>query len=97
MQEGESLSGGIVTLLTDHWEFVLLPEPLRCEEVEQVEKLLQVVLQRSSSQQQFVLQRVVVQHPEKLRTGQTKRNTSTTETRNFHFSRFMNLFVPAVQ
>ena len=43
-----------------------LPEPLRCEEVEQVEKLLQVVLQRSSSQQQLVLQRVVVQHPEKL-------------------------------
>lgn len=43
-----------------------LPEPLRREEVEQVEKLLQVVLQRSSSQQQFVLQRVVVQDPEKL-------------------------------
>lgn len=43
-----------------------VPEPLRREEVEQVEKLLQVVLQGGSSQQQLVLQRVVVQHPEKL-------------------------------
>ena len=31
-----------------------------------MEQLLQVVLQGRPSQQQFVLQRVVVQHPEKL-------------------------------
>lgn len=37
-----------------------------------MEKLLEVVLQRSSSQQQFVLQGVVVQHPEKLQQGETK-------------------------
>lgn len=80
MQRGEALSGGIVTLLTDDRDSVLLPEPLGREEVEQVEKLLQVVLQRSSSQQQFVLQRVVVQNPEKLQKGETKRNMSTTET-----------------
>lgn len=50
--------------------FRSLPEPLRREEVEQVEELLQVVLQGSSGQQQFVLQRVVVQDPEKLRETQ---------------------------
>lgn len=49
-----------------------LPESLRCEEVEQMEKLLQVVLQRRSGQQQLVLQRVVVQHPEKLQQGGNK-------------------------
>lgn len=66
MQRGESLSGGIVTLLTDDRDSVLLPEPLGREEVEQVEKLLQVVLQRSSCQQQLVIDLIVVQAPEKL-------------------------------
>lgn len=43
------------------------PESFRREKVEKVEKLLQVVLQRSSCQQQFVLQWVVVQDAEKLK------------------------------
>lgn len=43
------------------------PESLGREKVEEVEKLLQVVLQRSSCQQQFVLQWVVVQDAEKLK------------------------------
>lgn len=48
-------------------------EPLGREEVEQVEQLLQVVLQRGSSQQQLVLQRVVVQDPEKLKKDKKNR------------------------
>lgn len=43
-----------------------IPEPLWCEEIKEVEKLLQVVLKRCSSQQQLVLQTIVVQDPEKL-------------------------------
>lgn len=50
-----------------------IPEPLRREKVKKVEKLLQVVLQRSSCQQQFVLQRVVVQDPEKLQRSNKKK------------------------
>lgn len=48
------------------------PESFWREEVEKVEKLLQVVLQRSSCQQQFVLQWVVVQDAEKLKREITK-------------------------
>lgn len=44
-------------------------EPLRGQEVQQVEELLQVVLKRSAGQQQLVLQRVVVQHAKELTTG----------------------------
>lgn len=43
------------------------PESLWREKVEKVEELLQVVLQRSSCQQQLVLQWVVVQDAEKLK------------------------------
>lgn len=43
-----------------------IPEPLWCEEIKEVEKLLQVVLKRCSREQQFVLQTIVVQDPEKL-------------------------------
>lgn len=49
-----------------------IPEPLWCEEIKEVEKLLQVVLKRCSSQQQLVLQTIVVQDPEKL---QNKKRT----------------------
>lgn len=41
-----------------------------------MEKLLQVVLQRRPGQQQLVLQRVVVQHPEKLQ-QETQRGRSS--------------------
>lgn len=44
-------------------------EPLRGQEVQQVEELLQVVLKRSAGQQQLVLQRVVVQHAKELARG----------------------------
>lgn len=44
----------------------LLLESLRREEVEQMEELFQVILQRCSGQQQLVLERVVIQHPEEL-------------------------------
>lgn len=37
-----------------------------------MEELLQVVLKRSASEQQLVLQRVVVQHSEELITGREK-------------------------
>lgn len=43
-----------------------IPEPLWRKEIKQVEKLLQVVLERCSREQQFVLQAIVVQDPEKL-------------------------------
>lgn len=41
-------------------------ESLWGQEVKQVEELLQVVLKRSASQQELVLQWVVVQHSEEL-------------------------------
>lgn len=41
-------------------------ESLRREEVEQMEELFQVILQRCSGQQQLVLEWVVIQHPEEL-------------------------------
>lgn len=41
-------------------------EPLRGQEVQQMEELLQVILKRSTGQQQLVLQRVVVQHAKEL-------------------------------
>lgn len=43
-----------------------LPKSLWCEEVEQMEELFQVVLERCSCKQQFVLKGVVIQHSEKL-------------------------------
>lgn len=63
-----------------------LPESLRCEEVEQMEKLLQVVLQRRSGQQQLVLQRVVVQHPEKLQQGGNKEHVDIVLQLRLNFS-----------
>lgn len=43
-----------------------LLESLRREKVQQMEELFQVILQRCSGQQQLVLERVVIQHPEEL-------------------------------
>ena len=58
-----------------------LPESLGREEVEQVEQLLQVVLQRSPREEKLVLQGVVVQDPEELgdrgqRSGVARRQRS---------------------
>lgn len=47
-----------------------LPKSLWREEVEQVEELFQVVLERSSRKQQFVLKGVIIQHSEKLQESQ---------------------------
>lgn len=49
----------------------VLLEAVRCEEVEQVKQLFQVVLQGSSCQQQLVVDFVVVQAPEKLQRRET--------------------------
>jgi len=42
------------------------PELLRGEKVEKMKQFLEIVLQRSSSQQQLVVQLVLTQHTEKL-------------------------------
>lgn len=51
-----------------------LLEAVWCEEVEQVKQLLQVVLERRSSQQQLVVDLVVVQTPEKLKRRENSRS-----------------------
>lgn len=50
----------------------VLLEAVRCEEVEQVKQLLQVVLQWSSCEQKLVVDLVVVQTPEELETARRK-------------------------
>lgn len=54
----------------------VLLEAVRREEVEQVKQLLQVVLERSSCQQQLVVDLIVIQTPEKLETKRGKRLNS---------------------
>ena len=60
--------------------FVSLLEAVGREEVEQVEQLLQVVLQRSSCQQQLVVDLIIVQTPEKLQTRTRKSQTLSRHT-----------------
>ena len=51
-------------------------EALWREEVEEVEELLQVVLQRGARQQQLVLDLVAVQHPKELGGGGVRGRTT---------------------
>ena len=59
-----------LVLLSDVFEFVLegakVGKFVRSEEVEEVEKFLQVVLQRCAGEQQFIPNVVGVQHTEEL-------------------------------
>lgn len=59
------------------------PKSLWREEVEQVEELFQVVLERSSRKQQFVLQGVIIQHSEKLQHTQEESQHYNTNARSF--------------